>query len=421
MSKIRLGVIGYGLRGENVTEVVLLKNDDIEITAVCDLYPDRVEKAQADVNKATGVTPFGSTDYMDVLKRDDVDAVYVVCSWEDHVKVAIDGMRYGKAVAMEVGGAYSLEELDLLVKTYEQTKCPIMMMENCCFNREELLATAIARDGKFGRVVHCAGAYAHDLRSEISSGNIIRHYRLRNYTHRNCENYPTHELGPIAKLLNINRGNRMLSLVSVASGAFGLEQYIKDHPELVEQDPTLEGRRFNQGDVVHTIITCAGGETILLKLDTTLPRTYSREFTVRGTKGAYYMDSNSVYLDGMSHGGLDAADNTAINLNSAKEYENDYLHPVWKGLTKTDMENGHGGMDPIMWRYFIDALKNGKEMPIDVYDAASWMAITALSERSIALGGAPQSIPDYTNGKWQIRAPKDVVDFSECDFMKNKA
>ena len=417
-NKIRLAVVGYGLRGSNVTEVVLLKNEDIVITAVCDLYADRVEAAKKAVLDATGTEPFGSVDYMDVLKREDVDAVYVVCSWEDHVKVAIDAMKCGKAVAMEVGGAYSLEELDQLVKTYEETKCPIMMMENCCFNREELLATAIARDGKLGRIVHCSGAYAHDLRHEISQGNIIRHYRLRNYTNRNCENYPTHELGPIAKLLNINRGNRMLSLVSVASCSAGLEQYIKDHPELVEKDPTLEGRRFNQGDIVHTIITCAGGETILLKLDTTLPRYYSREFTVRGTKGFYSMDTNAVYLDGMSHGGLDAVDNAAAVMNNAKEYEQQYLHPEWLSMTKTDMENGHGGMDPILWRVFVDALKNGKEMPIDVYDAASWMAVTALSERSIALGGAPQSIPDYTNGKWQIREPKDVLDFSECGFAK---
>lgn len=420
-NKIRIGVIGYGARGSNVTEVVLLKNPDITITAVCDHYPDRVESGKKLVLETTGVEPFGSVDYMDVLGRDDVDAVYVACAWEDHVKVSIDAMKAGKIVAMEVGGAYSLEELDQLVKTYEETKTPIMMMENCCYNREELLATALARDGKYGRVVHCSGAYAHDLRHEISRGNIIRHYRLRNYTNRNCENYPTHELGPIAKLLNINRGNRMVSLVSVASGAFGLEQYIKDNPDLVEQDPTLEGRRFKQGDVVHTIITCAGGESILLKLDTTLPRFYSREFTVRGTKGSYHMDTNAVYLDGDSHGGLDAADNIARVLNNAKQYEEEYLHPVWLGLTKTEMENGHGGMDPIMWRYFVDAVKNGKEMPIDVYDAAAWMAITALSERSIALGGAPQIIPDYTNGKWQLREPKDVVDFSECGFMKNKA
>ena len=62
----------------------------------------------------------------------------------------------------------------------------------------------------------------------------------------------------------------------------------------------------------------------------------------------------------------------------------------------------------------LDAYKSGKEMPIDVYDSAAWMAITALSEQSIALGGAAVSVPDFTNGKWLLREPCDVVDFSEC-------
>ncbi len=419
MKKVRMAVVGLGQRGYYVTKLVLLKNNRIDVTAVCDLYEDRVEEAKKLVAEDCGVEPFGTLNYKDLLDRDDVDAIYVACSWEYHIEVAIEAMKKGKAVALEVGGAYSLEELDELVSTYEETKTPLMFMENCCYNREELLATALARGGKFGKVVHCSGAYAHDLRDEITKGNIIRHYRLRNYTNRNCENYPTHELGPIAKLLNINRGNRMVSLVSVASiGGAGLEQYVKDHPELVEQDPTLEGRRFKQGDIVHTIITCAGGETILLKLDTTLPRSYSRELTVRGTKGYYSMDANSVYLDGMSHGGIDAAENISAILNNAKEYEADYLHPVWLNMTKEDMENGHGGMDPVLWDHFIDAYLNGEEMPIDVYDAASWMAITALSERSIAMGGMPQAIPDYTDGKWIIREPKDVIDFSQCAINK---
>ena len=244
MEKIRVGVVGYGKRGRSITNIVLLENDDIAVTAVCDLYEDRVQMGKEHVIAEGGAEPFGTTDYIEVLKREDVDVVYVACSWEDHVKVAIDAMKYGKIVAMEVGGAYSLEEIQELVRTYEETKTPIMMMDNCCYNREELLATSMVRAGKFGRIVHCSGAYGHDLRREVSHGNLLRHYRLRNYTNRNCENYPTHELGPIAKVLNINRGNRMVSLVSVASCAAGLEQYVKDHPDLVEQDLTMEGRRF---------------------------------------------------------------------------------------------------------------------------------------------------------------------------------
>ena len=47
-----------------------------------------------------------------------------------------------------------------------------------------------------------------------------------------------------------------------------------------------------------------------------------------------------------------------------------------------------------------EALAVKPSEPIDVYDAAAWMAITALSEESIAQGGAPVSIPDFTRGRW---------------------
>ena len=411
MEKIRLGIVGLGQRGSSMMKSVVFKIEDYEVVAVCDFYEDRVADAAKLCEERYGAVPFSTTDYKELLKKDDVDAVYVACSWEYHTPVAIDALRAGKAVAMEVGGAYSVEEMFELVKAYEETGTPFMFMENCCFGRNELLATNMARKGVFGEIVHLSGAYSHDLRQEIAEGNIIRHYRLRNYTSRNCENYPTHELGPIAKIININRGNRMVSLVSVASKARGMEQYLSDHPELIEKDPTLEGRRFKQGDIVQTIITCAGGETILLKLDTTLPRSYSREFTVRGTKGYYMEDANSVFLDGDKES-WDAAEHTARTLNSAKKYEEEYLHRVWRDLTEEEIKSGHGGIDVLEFRCFADCLLNGEEMPLDVYDAASWMSICALSAQSVAEGGCPKAIPDFTGGKWLIREPLDVVKFS---------
>ena len=405
--RTRIGVVGLGGRGYGMIKDVLLSFEDVDVTAVCDLYPDRNERAAKLIEEKRGYVPFYTTDYHQLLARDDIDAVYVPCAWEYHVSVAIDAMKAGVPVAVEVGGAYSMDELFEMVRTYEETKVPFMFMENCCYNKEELLATAVVRSGKLGEIVHCMGAYAHDLRDEITGGNINRHYRLRNYKNRNCENYPTHELGPIAKILNINRGNRMVSLVSVASKSAGLEQYVADHPELTEKDPTLKGMRFKQGDIVHTIITCQNGETILLKLDTTLPRSYSRELTVRGTKGYYNMDTNSFFIDGMKEywNPVDILQHCADN---AKEYEEEFLPDVWKNMSENAKKYGHGGMDAVMFRDFIECLREGKEMPIDVYDAAAWMCITVLSEQSIAAGGAPQVIPDFTDGKWILRPGKDV-------------
>ena len=410
MNTVRIGVIGLGQRGYSIAKDVLMNIDHVDITAGCDVYEDRNERLAEVVKEKRGHGIFTSTDYNEILKREDVDAVYVATSWDTHVEIAIAALRAGMPCAMEVGGAYSIDELYRLVHAYEDTKTPFMMMENCCFNRDELLATSVARSGKLGEIVHCSGAYSHDLRSEVANGNIIRHYRLNNYLKRNTENYPTHELGPIAKILGINRGNRMVSLVSVASKAAGMEQYIKDHPELVEKDPTLEGARFAQGDIVNTIITCAGGQTIALKLDTTLPRSYSRELTVRGTKGAYFMDTDTVFLDGMKEY-WDPRKFADDYMRNAKEYEKDYLPSYWTEITEEQKKTGHGGMDRVMWLEFTKCLSEGLPFPIDVYDAAAWMAVTALSEQSVAEGGMPKAIPDFTDGKWLTRKNCDVLEF----------
>ena len=408
VKKIKLGVIGLGKRGYSMIRDVILAFDDVDVVAVCDTYEDRIENAAAKIRERRGNEPYCTTDYTDLLENGGVEAVYIATAWETHTEIAVQAMKRGIIAGVEVGGAYKIEECELLVDTYEKYGTPIMLMENCCFGKEELLATAMARAGIFGEIVYCHGSYGHDLRNEVACGNIDRHYRLRNYLSRNCENYPTHELGPIAKVLNINRGNRFVSLVSVSSKAAGVRRYIDDHPELCEKDPTLDGAVFAQGDIVNTIITCEGGEQILLRLDTTLPRSYDREFTLRGTKGSYSQTTNSVFLDGDKEY-WNPTKCITDTLNNAEAYEEKYLPDEWKYITDAARAVAHGGMDGIMFRVFLDRIISGEPMPVDVYDMASWMAVTALSTISIAGGGAPQEFPDFTRGKYASRTPEDVI------------
>ena len=312
----------------------------------------------------------------------------------------------GKYTGLEVGGAYSIEDCWKLVRTYEETGTPCMMMENCCYGQKEMMCLNMAKKGLLGELVHCSGAYCHDLREEISFGEENRHYRLRNYMVRNCENYPTHELGPIAKLLNINRGNRMLTATSVASKSVGLHEYIERKKGA---DSPLAKVNFAQGDVVSTIIRCAGGETITLSLDTTLPRPYSRGLTVHGTKGYFEEASNSLFLDS------DAAEyeggefDWTNNWNNAEIRYAKYNHPLWKWYQEEGVRGGHDGMDWLVFRAFFESAMEKAEPPIDVYDAAAWMSISALSEQSIAMGGMPVAIPDFTRGKWIKQQEKNQI------------
>lgn len=409
MEKVKVGIIGYGCRSYGMTDI-LLGFDDVEIVAVCDKYADRVENAVNRVKEKRGNTPVGTQNYKEILAMDEVEAVYIATDWNMHFPIAIDALKAGKATALEVGGAYSVEDCWALVDAYEKTKAPFMFMENCCYNRDELLATAIARTGAFGRIVHLSGAYSHDLRGEVTGGKENRHYRLEEYLHRNCENYPTHELGPMAKVLNINRGNRMTSLVSVATGSFGMEEYVESRKDTIK-NKDLIGVDFAQGDVVNTIITCENGETMLLRLDTSLPRSYNREFTIRGTKGMYEQISNSVYFDGQPEywSSVEYIDNYK---NSAEKFK-DLLPHEWKIITPEALAAGHGGMDYVELREFIDRVKDGGEMQCDVYDAAAWMVVSCLSEESIKNGGAPQMIPDFTRGAYKTRPAKDVLKFGK--------
>ena len=384
---VRIGLIGIGNRGAG-TLSMLLEMDDVEITAVCDMYEDRVAEGIRLVVDAGKPAPAGFTNYKQAVCRDDVDCIITPSSWTSHTEVLVAAMRAGKPAATEVGGASSVQECWELVKVSKETGVPCMMLENCCYGREEMALLNMVKQDVFGELIHCQGGYEHDLREQVVRGAENRHYRLNNYLLRNGEVYPTHALGPIAKLLDINRGNRFVTLSSMASKSRGNSLWAKEH---LGSDNPLAGTAFALGDVVTTMIKCARGETIVLTHDTSLPRPYSRGGRVQGTKGIWMEDNASIYIEGRSP--LD-------KWEPFGDYLSKYEHPLWQKSSVQEYAAGHGGMDYLVLRAFIESVRDDAELPIDVYDTASWMAVTALSEQSIAVGGMPLPFPDFTNGKW---------------------
>ncbi len=407
--EIRLGMIGLGGRGRSLMKQTQTLGRNVVVTAVCDEIIDRAEMSADIIEEMTGKRPeLITASYDELLHSGKVDCVIVSTSWEDHVIVSCAAMKAGVPVGCETGGAYSIEDCYELVRTYEETKTPFMLLENCCYGKMELLCLEMKRKGLFGKISHCTGGYGHDLREEIYRGHTEGKYRLRNYMRRNCDNYPIHQLGPICKILDINRGNRMLSLVSVASAGNGIKEYMKknaaDIPELVDAE-------YKQGDVINTIITCAGGETILLTLDTTLPRNYSRFFSVRGTKGGYFEGDQSIYLEDVHYDPEHEWDPWKPNWGNADKFFEEYKPEIWKKYGEDALNGGHNGMDYMVLSAFFESVKTGAPMPIDVYDAATWMVISCLSEDSIACGGAPVAIPDFTRGQWvKYRKPETKPD-----------
>ena len=396
---VRIGVIGLSGRGSGMLGE-LLDVEGVTVPAVCDKYEDRAQNGKKIVKDKAGYDADAYTDYKELLARNDIDAVMISTTWITHARIAVDAMKAGKHAAIEVGGAASIEECWQMVRTSEETGKFCMLLENCCYDRNEMALFNMIKQNLFGEIVHMEGGYQHDLREEISLGRENRHGRLFNFQHRNGELYPTHQLGPISKALSINRGNRFLTLVSMASKSRGLNEWIKKNKG---EEYDIANYPFNQGDIVTTMIKCACGETIVLTHDCSLPRAYSRAYRIQGTKGIYMEDGNRIHLEDYTEN--TAEDGWMHSWEDFEKYREKYEHPLWHKYTTEGVHGGHGGMDFLVLNAFAEAVKEDGTPPIDVYDTAAWMAVTCLSEQSIAMGSHPVPVPDFTNGMWIDREP----------------
>ncbi|MBR3762312.1 MAG: Gfo/Idh/MocA family oxidoreductase [Lachnospiraceae bacterium] len=397
--KVKVAVIGLGIRGR-VLMKSLVEMADVQVVAVCDMLEERLELALEIVREnsgACGYTPedvLVTTDYKEVLGREDVEAIINASSWQVHHRITIAALEAGKHVGMEVGGANSVQECWDMVRAAERSGKFCMPIANACYCREEMTLINMVRQGLFGEVVHCQGGYGHDRRTQIGKGDIEKQYRQLNFTKRNGELYPMHAIGYISKILGINRGNRMLSLISVSSKAAGLHQWYADN----RPDTPFAKQQINQGDIVNTLIKCANGETISLTHDCSLPRPYSRLGGVHGTRGLWVEDKGAYHLEKTAPWD----DTIEAEWHPFEEAMEQYEPKLWKDFRASGKTGTHGGSDYLVLRAFVETVQNQDIPPVDVYDAALWTAITCLSEESIATGGFV-GVPDFTNGRWMNR------------------
>jgi predicted dehydrogenase len=409
-AKLRLGFIGVGLRGQNHLELALRRND-VEVIALCDVQQRMMDIALQMVAKGGKPKPQvildGPTGYKKLLDNKDIDAVIIATPWEWHTAMCLDAMNAKKYVGCEVITGMTIEECWDLVRTSERTGMPLMMLENVCYRRDVMAIMNMVRQNIFGEMVHLQGGYQHDLRAVKfndgknpygggvefgEKGFSEAQWRTQHSVTRNGDLYPTHGIGPLAMMLNINRGNRFVQLSSYASKSRGLHEYIvkkggADHPNAKID--------FKLGDVVTTMIRTADDETILLQHDTNLPRPYSLGFRVQGTNGIWMDVNKSIYVEGQSK--------DEHRWEDAQPWLDKYDHPLWKKYGNDAAGAGHGGMDWFVLNGFVEAAKRKTQTPQDVYDAVTWSAITPLSETSIQMGGASLPFPDFTKGQWMYR------------------
>ena len=409
-AKVKLGIIGVGFRGQGHLELAL-NRADVEVVAICDVQQRMIDLSLSIIEKSKKPKPQiildGPYGYKKLLDNKEIDAVIIATPWEWHTVMCVDAMNAKKYVGCEVITGMTVEECWELVHTSERTGMPLMMLENVCYRRDVMAVMNMVRQNVFGELIHLQGGYQHDLREvKFNDGKTDpgtgaefgekgfseAQWRTLHSVNRNGELYPTHGIGPLAMMTNINRGNRFTQLVSYSSKARGLHNYVtkvggENHPN--------SKINFKLGDVVTTMIRTASDETILLQHDTNLPRPYSLGFRVQGTNGLWMDVNKSIYIEGQSK--------DAHRWEDAKTWLEKYDHPLWKKYGNDAAGAGHGGMDWFVINAFIESVKLKTNTPQDVYDAVTWSAITPLSETSIQLGGQSVEFPDFTNGKWMYR------------------
>jgi hypothetical protein len=411
-TKVKVGIIGVGLRGQNHLDL-LLRREDVELVAICDIDDRMLTASKEMITKSGKQMPQVFTGdvyaWKKMLALKGLDTVIIATPWEWHKEMIIGSLDAGlKYVGTEVMLGITLQDHWDVVKAAEKYNAHVMMLENVCYRRDVMAVLNMVRQGLFGELVHLQGGYQHDLRAvKFNDGKQAygggceidekawteARWRTHHSIHRNGDLYPTHGIGPTAHYININRGNRFTNLCSFSSKARGLHNHVlstcgEDHPNAKIN--------FKLGDVVTTNINCANGETILLQHDTNLPRPYSLGFRVQGTNGIWMDVNKSIHIEGKSK---------AHQWDAQKEWLDKYDHPLWKRWSKDTEGAGHGGMDFFVIHSFLEAIKRNEPTPMDVYDAASWSAITPLSEQSIELGNETVEFPDFTSGKWMYRKP----------------
>ncbi len=390
-----------GGRGSGLLET-LLRFPGVEVCAVCDLLPDRARNAARRIEQRAGrpAEVYAGSDVIweKLVARADLDAVIIATPWDLHARMAVAAMRAGKYPGVEVPAAITTRECWDLVRTAERTGVPCMMLENVCYFQRVLTLLRMVREGVFGEVLHCEAGYQHDCRFLMLDAQGRLTWRGRHSLSLNGNLYPTHALGPVAQWMNINRGDRFVSLVSLSTPARGLNRYAADK---LGPNHELARRQYAQGDINTTLLKTANGATVTLYYSTLAARPYDLILRLQGVNGIYLDTNHSISLEQPGKG--------AEQWEPFEPYQQKYAHPLWQALgAEAAKTGGHEGAEYLMFHDFLKAVRHKAPAPQNVYDAATWSAVVGLSIESVAHGGKRVAFPDFTRGAWKKTPPLPV-------------
>ena len=389
-SKIRLAVVG-GNRGSAFNKTLEYLREEVELTAICDLDEEKIAQWQKTFPDISGYT-----DFDEMLLDDKIDAVFIATPIDLHYEQTKKALLAGKHVLCEVYAANTLDEIEDLIKTVEDTKLVYMMAENYVYMRPNMMVYNMVQNGMFGDITYAEGGYIHDCRPiRIDEKGCVT-WRGEQMRHVRGNTYPTHSLGPVAKWMGITGKDQIKKCSTFVSRQQSINEYIAQR--FGKDNPAAQPGYWAHGDSVITVLECESGALIVLRFDGDSVRPHNMvHYQLQGTKASYLSgrhdgEDGLIWLEGYC---AENEDGTAAKWDNLYKHSYKFEHPLWADNMKNAVHFGHGGGDFFVLKEFAQAIREKRAPFIDIYDAATWSSIVPVSIESVKKSGAPVEVPIF--------------------------
>ena len=368
-NKIKVGVVGLGFGADFLP--IYQNHPHAELYAIC----QRTESKLREAAKKYGIEKF-CTDYRDLLKMKEIDAIHVVTPVDTHTDLVLDCLQAEKHVACTVPMGLSVEECSRIVKLRRKVNRVYMMMETSAYTREFLYVKGLKEEGKLGKIQFLRGSHMQDMEQWGPP-----------WPGWPPLNYATHAVSPLAIL-----ADAPVEWVFGAGSGRIRENYIKNYNSPFAVESML--LKFKDIDVF--------GEVTRSLYDTV--RQYIESFDVYGQKLSFEWnrlenEEPVLYLGGedAEHIKIPDTGNMLPKEISVFTRSEEVMDDDEKQHLSFIQGSGHGGSHPHMVHEFIMACVQNRDSAIDAEKAANWTCAGLSGHISAMKGGEKIHIPDFWN------------------------
>ena len=371
--KINIAIIGLGFGAEFIP--IYQAHPNANLIAVCQRDPKKLKALQA----AFGI-PKGYTDYDELLRDPEIDAVHINTPIPDHADQSIKALKAGKHVACTVPMATSIADCKRIVDLTKKTGLRYMMMETVVYAREYLYVKELYDRGDLGKIQFLQASHQQDMDGWPNYWPGLPPMW-----------YATHCVGPMLALTDATA-----EYVSCfGSGTIRPELVAKYRSPFAVETAHI---KFKDSDLTARIIRSL--------FDTA--RQYRESIDVYGSKKSFEWS----LVEGEQH-----------VLHTAKLAEHkipkkitvpDYAKRLPAGIRKFTTKGvydlgkkthlsftqgaGHGGSHPHLAHEFLTALVEGRECSVNAVKSANWTCVGLCAHQSALAGGKIVKLPAFTQG-----------------------